>query len=356
MVSEPIDGGSRVALVWDDGHRGVFPGLWLRDNCACPDCRHASGQRLVQVHTLTAAARVLSMQASNGTLAGEFDDGHHGIWPVAWLRERCLCGEHAQTTRRQRLWDARIGESLPEFGFDDLREWLSAVDELGFAVLRGGPTTEGTVLDVVHEFGFVRETNYGRLFDVRSMVSPTNLAYTSLPLAAHTDNPYRDPTPTLQLLHCISSSTSGGDSTLVDGFRVASDLPSSDFELLARHPIRFSYADDTTELVNTAPVLDVDGGGEVFAVRFNTRSAEPPVLPAEVADAYYRAYRTFAVLLESTDYRITFRLEPGDLFIVDNLRVLHGRTGFAAAAGERHLQGAYADRDGLRSTLAVLSR
>jgi len=45
-----------------------------------------------------------------------------------------------------------------------------------------------------------------------------------------------------------------------------------------------------------------------------------------------------------------------DLFIVDNQRVLHGRTGYAASGGERHLQGCYADRDGLRSKLAVLSR
>jgi gamma-butyrobetaine dioxygenase len=41
---------------------------------------------------------------------------------------------------------------------------------------------------------------------------------------------------------------------------------------------------------------------------------------------------------------------------MDNLRVLHGRTGFAADEGERHLQGCYADRDGLRSTLEVLRR
>ena len=41
--------------------------------------------------------------------------------------------------------------------------------------------------------------------------------------------------------------------------------------------------------------------------------------------------------------------------LVDNLRVLHGRTGYSEA-GERHLQGCYADRDGLRSRLAVLSR
>jgi alpha-ketoglutarate-dependent taurine dioxygenase len=52
---------------------------------------------------------------------------------------------------------------------------------------------------------------------------------------------------------------------------------------------------------------------------------------------------------------VRFKLEPGDLFLVDNLRVLHGRTGFSAA-GQRHLQGCYADRDSLYSRLAVLNR
>jgi len=351
---ELIDGG--LAVAWDDGHRSVFPGLWLRDNCACRECRHASGQRLVQVQNLAAAPRVLNADVTNETIAGEFGDGHRACWPVEWLRARCLCGEHANTRSRPRLWDSTIESSLPEFGLDELREWLAAVDELGFAVVRGGPATEGAVLDVIRLFGYVRETNYGRLFDVCSVVNPRNLAYTSLALAAHTDNPYRDPTPTLQLLHCLSSSTSGGDSTLVDGFRVASDLTREQFELLARHPVRFRYADEDTELVNDAPVLELDPAGELRAVRFNTRSAEPRAFPADVADAYYEAYRSFALALESPQYRITFRLEPGDLFIVDNLRVLHGRTGFGAAAGERHLQGAYADRDALRSTLAVLSR
>jgi gamma-butyrobetaine dioxygenase len=112
----------------------------------------------------------------------------------------------------------------------------------------------------------------------------------------------------------------------------------------------------STELVNEAPVLELDPAGRLRAVRFNTRSAAPLALPGEIVEAYYRAYRAFARLLNAPEYQVRFRLEPGDLFIVDNLRVLHGRTGFESAEGERHLQGAYADRDGLRSTLAVLSR
>ena len=75
------------------------------------------------------------------------------------------------------------------------------------------------MLDVIKQFGFVRETNYGPLFEVRTEVHPTNLAFTNLGLGCHLDNPYRDPVPGLQLLHCLESSTEGGESILQDGFQ-----------------------------------------------------------------------------------------------------------------------------------------
>jgi gamma-butyrobetaine dioxygenase len=154
------------------------------------------------------------------------------------------------------------------------------------------------------------------------------------------------------LLHCIASSAGGGENTLVDAFRVARDLDPDSFALLAHHPLRFHYRDDDTDLETERPVLAVDTRGELQAVHFNTRSAEPgPLLPRE----WYDAYRKFGRMLGAPEYQIRFKLEPGDLFIVDNQRVLHGRTGYTEA-GQRHLQGCYADRDGLRSRLAVLRR
>ena len=68
---------------------------------------------------------------------------------------------------------------------------------------------------------------------------------------------------------------------------------------------------------------------------------------------YYAAYRRLAELIEDPALAVSFRLAPGDLFIVDNLRVLHARTAITSG-GERWLQGCYADRDGLLSTLAAL--
>ncbi len=107
---------------------------------------------------------------------------------------------------------------------------LESVLGLGFAVLRDVPCREGQVLEVAETFGYVRETNYGRLFDVRVEPDPNNLAFTGARITPHTDNPYRDPVPTLQLLHCLSNAAIGGDSGLVDGFKAAALLRAEDPE------------------------------------------------------------------------------------------------------------------------------
>jgi gamma-butyrobetaine dioxygenase len=355
--------GSRLRIDWVDGHRSVFHALWLRDNCPCPECRHPSGQRLLDTRSIPAGIALAAARAENGEVETTFADGHRARWEAGWLRAHCSSGEEPPARVRRRLWGAQIQSELPAFRFEDvaaggagLRGWLGAVDELGFAILAGGPTEPGTVTRVAELFGYVRETNYGRLFDVRSVVNPGNLAYTGLGLGAHTDNPYRDPTPTLQLLHCLSSSAGGGENTLVDGFRVADDLAPEQRDLLASTPVRFRFADGESDLETETPVLELDVRGAIRAVHYNTRSAQPFRLREELVEPYYAAYQAFGRMLEAPEYRIQFKLEPGDLFIVDNLRVLHGRTAYAPEAGERHLQGCYADRDGLRSRLAVLSR
>ena len=52
----------------------------------------------------------------------------------------------------------------------------------------------------------MRRTNFGEFFNVKSKPNPNDLAYTSLKtLAPHTDNPYRNPVPCIQMLHCIEN-------------------------------------------------------------------------------------------------------------------------------------------------------
>merc|ERR1711991_94703 len=125
-----------------------------------------------------------------------------------------------------------------------LRDWLSHIRRYGFAKLTGLPVESGNLFKIVDLFGYVRETNYGRHFEVRTEVNPVNLAYTGLGLQAHTDNPYRDPVPTMQILYCLENSAEGGDSIVVDGFACARRLHDEnpeDFELLSQYCAAFSY-------------------------------------------------------------------------------------------------------------------
>jgi gamma-butyrobetaine dioxygenase len=71
-----------------------------------------------------------------------------------------------------------------------------------------------------------------------------------------------------------------------------------------------------------------------------------------------RPARFPAELLAQPGRQLNLRLAPGDCLVFDNTRVLHARTAFSMNPGspERHLQGCYADLDGLASTLAVLKR
>jgi gamma-butyrobetaine dioxygenase len=239
-----------------------------------------------------------------------------------------------------------------------LGDWLAGVRRFGFAVLDAVPTTPGALCDVAERFGYVRETNYRRWFEVRAEVNPNNLAYTNLGLQAHTDNPYRDPVPTLQLLACLENTVEGGDSIVVDGFRAAERLRDESpdgFDLLTRYCARFEYAGSQgVRLRSRRPMIELSPDGELLAIRFNNRSTAPlRDIPFEHMEAYYAAYRRFAELIEDPSMEVTFKLRPGELFIVDNTRVLHARKAFSGS-GKRWLQGCYADKDGLLSTLSAI--
>lgn len=240
-----------------------------------------------------------------------------------------------------------------------LKNWLDKVRRFGIARLTGGPVESEALLKIVRWFGFVRETNYGAFFDVRTKVDPDNLAFSPMGLQAHTDNPYRDPVPTLQILYCLENSAQGGESRIVDGFHVARRLLAEDpagFEHLSRYRARFSFrGGHAVHLSSRKPIIELGPDGVLSTVRFNNRSSAPITdVPYDDMPGYYAAYRRLEQLIEDPEMTVHFRLQPGDSFIVDNTRVLHGRSAYAGCTGARWLQGCYADRDGLLSTLAVL--
>ena len=78
-------------------------------------------------------------------------------------------------------------------------------------------------------------------------------------------------------------------------------------------------------------------------------------VPFDNMAIYYAAYRRLGEIIDEEGMEVTFRLNPGEAFVVDNTRVLHARKGYSGE-GTRWLQGCYADKDGLRSTYDAMRR
>ena len=145
-------------------------------------------------------------------------EGHESRYAAGWLAAHDLSSAGRRKRRPElRLWGAEIANDLPRADWPavladpavELR-LLRDLARYGFALLHQVPVEKGQVAAVGDRLGHVRVTNYGRLFDVVSLPNPNNLAFTAVGLGVHTDNPYRDPTPGLQLLHCLEFRRAGG--------------------------------------------------------------------------------------------------------------------------------------------------
>lgn len=370
---EILDGGEALALDLPGKGRRRFHAIWLRDN-AWDEATRApgNGQRLITLGDIPADTTIASARADGKQLHVTFQpEGKTIAYDLGWLADHSYDNAPSRVTGwtgpEIETWDATLGAAIPVGDFtavsrdrEALAAWLAGVRRFGLGKLVGGPVASGALFEVASLFGFVRETNYGRHFEVRTEVNPSNLAYTGLGLQAHTDNPYRDPVPTLQILYCLENSAEGGENMVVDGFRACERLRAENprgFDLLSGHCARFEYAGSAGVCLRSRrPMIELAPDGELVGIRFNNRSAAAITeVPYDDMADYYAAYRRLGELIDDTSMEVTFKLSPGESFIVDNTRVLHARKGYSGA-GSRWLQGCYADKDGLLSTLAAIER
>ncbi|WP_412564782.1 TauD/TfdA family dioxygenase [Thalassobius sp. MITS945101] len=364
--------GSFITLETDAG-TNRFHAIWLRDNALDAATRAlGNGQRLIALRDIPADTHFTAATVDADGLTVTFaPEGKTVTFPLDWLAahnyDRAAPATRGWTGPQIACWDSGLMGAVPIGDFTELvqggralRDWLGQVNRYGFGKVVNGPVEEGALFKIVDLFGYVRDTNYGKHFEVRTEVNPTNLAFTGLGLQAHTDNPYRDPVPSVQVLYCLESSAAGGENMVVDGFKAAQRLRDENqayFDVLANHCARFEYAGEAGVcLTARRPMIELAPDGELIGVRFNNRSlAAVTDVPFDQMATYYAAYRRLGEIIDEETMEVTFRLDPGEGFVVDNTRVLHARKGYSGE-GKRWLQGCYADKDGLRSRYDAMTR
>ena len=156
------------------------PPAWPRPgcaNCPCGQCQDpGSGQRLASLADLPAQVRITAVTEAGGDLHITFwPDGHQAVFSRSWLKPQAATATDERTEDAKRLWAAAdFPAGPPSWPWRDYRgreaaraDGLAALLRDGMMLLRGVPARPGAVLAVAQSLGYVRETNYGRLFDVR---------------------------------------------------------------------------------------------------------------------------------------------------------------------------------------------
>ena len=350
-----------VRLNLADGRRLNLHPLWLRERSRAPDAFDPrTSQRLFEPSDLALDVSIRRAEAlANGAaLHAEFSDGHAAdIRASDILTGDILADDAIPGVPAPVLWEEKDSPP-PIFNFaevaeseDARREVADSFVRFGYALTRDVPRREGEVARFANLFGPVRTTGeFGEIFNVRVNPDGNDLAYTSLALTGHTDNPYRRAAPEVQLLHAIVNEAEGGESTLTDGFMLAEILRAESPEALsalAETEVLFRFVDARSDLAHAGRIVELDARGRPVQIRFSGRVDYARAMEAARLDVFYRARRRFAELAESPRCRRDFRLESGMLLMMDNTRLLHGRAAYRAA-GRRHLQGCYMDADPLR--------
>ena len=85
-------GKDAIDIVWSDGHRGVYPNRYLRDNCPCASCREGKPKFKLPIVGGYVLYAVQSGVVGRYAISIQWSDGHDtGIYSYDTLRALCPC-------------------------------------------------------------------------------------------------------------------------------------------------------------------------------------------------------------------------------------------------------------------------
>ena len=340
--------------------------FWLRERVDGEEfLDKKTQQRLFDPTSLNSEIKINKASINNNFLEINFNDGVNSKLDIKKLTLEFSNKDILLKTIQKIKWDSTL-KDIKNFEYKEnffesreMYDLLISFYKYGFVIIKNVPTDNNFIVKFANSIGSVRRTNFGEYFNVKSKIDPNDLAYTSMQLSPHTDNPYRNPVPCIQLLHCIINEVNGGFSTLVDGFTVCEDLKKNNpdyFKVLNEIKVKFKFIDKDVVLEDWSELIKLNDDGTFKQVRFSPRLDFVPILNKDQLDFYYKARKKLSEMYNSKKYRIEFKLEPKDLIMMDNYRLLHGRTAYETSEGNRFLQGCYIDYDSTEGKLKHLKR
>lgn len=388
-----------------------FRNLFLRDACTSLESVDAStSQKTFSTAQLPADLAIKSalVDCQDEVLKVEWSDGCKSEYSIPFLeRNATLAGrrEFRHLDKPYTLWDAidepLTADQIPKIDYqeymnnpDVLGNAVKALHDFGVVYLANLPEQTGIidktgqgafdlvattdqpalVENIASRIGYVKETFYGRSWNVISVPQAKNVAYTSVYLPLHMDLLYYESPPGVQLLHIIRNSTTGGESLFADSFAAATHVLRTDpeaYDALTRMPVSYHYDNDGYHYYYSRPVVveDAHGGinpstgrNYISAINYSPPFQGPldAFAPGsgftdKEVDAFLRGLRAFEHYIEDKKNQIEFKMEENCCVVFMNRRALHARNEFDPSSGYRWFRGTYVDIGAYQSRLRVSS-
>lgn len=342
--------------------------FWLRDNAPLEGDR-AGLFRELSIDDLPTDLAITGVELVDARVQISFSDGFQDWFDGRWLVKEAALNNGSSSSPASAI---RERPALPRFSFADLvhgsadhHRFLEAVCTDGAALVTEMPEASTGTEGLAALIGPIRETDFGRIFEIVTEPKPFTPSQSASALDPHTDDPYRYTPSGISALHCVTPSEgSGGASIVVDGFAIADHLRTNvpgAFDVLSTVPVPFVHErtasveqGSAVHLRAEAPIIAVDRSGAISGIRFHERSMGVLRLDPDLAERVYLAVKLFANAVRSPEWCLEYHLEAGEALVYDNQRMLHGRTGFSGAQTRRHLRLFTVDRSLAHSQLRLL--
>lgn len=343
-----------------------FHYVWLRDNCLCHQCYDPSArQKIGNLVNFETDPRPYSVNLQNDALVIDWDNKseHQSVFPIPWLLQNTYDPKpKVDDSNHQILWDQMWFDTheieWPDYCLLDhqrARQLLTGhLSSLGVAVLRNLTleNLEALLLSIGPIYEFAKFGNFSTVKPVSSsstLSSDLSMSSEGHSLSPHTDFSYLNAPPLVQALFCVENDAHGGESTLVDGFRLAADFAReypAHFHTLASTPVIFNqYIERWNYFFSrSSPIFRLDSQGQLSSICFSHKNINIS-LEYDKTEEFYQAYHRFLHYLNNPYYQYCYRLKKGDCLFVYNARVLHGRNAFDAGSGARHLEIVFTEWD-----------
>ena len=236
----------------------------------------------------------------------------------------------------------KFNRAITKEGFKIL---LKNICTYGFCLITNCKPNKNSVKKIANKIGYIRQSIFGGLWSFEANNKMSDSAYSKSELRPHTDSTYSNDAPGLQLLLCCEYNAKGGESILVDGFKIAEKIKKKNkkfFKILSSIEVPGKYVGDGVFLQAQRPILRLDKKDRIIQVSFNNYDRAPFKLDEKKTLEFYNALRKFDLIANDKKSQWRRVLKPGELLIINNWRVLHGRSKFK---GLRKMSGCYINKE-----------